>query len=76
MANATETLKAQVEAASWVFVMSHIRKWGQENPEGTFDDFIEDCRKSTNAATDRLVDIEVENGSTRTDAERMIRQMY
>lgn len=76
MAKAFETLAAQVEASSWVFVRSTLDQWCTANPNGTLDDFVEEVRKRTNQATDRLIEVEVENGSTRADAERMVRQMH
>lgn len=76
MANAFDTFKAQTEAIQWIFTRSYFEQWRRENPDGSVEDLIEDCRKRANAATDRLVDVEVENGATRAQGERMVRSMY
>ena len=75
MANAHQTLKAQVDAASHVFMRSHLEKWIAENPDGDLADFLEDCRQREAASKAQLVEVEVENGSTREQALHMTRLM-
>jgi hypothetical protein len=76
MANAAETLKVHVEVSGWVFALGHLQKWREENPKGSIDDYADECRQQVTEAKKRLVELEVENGSTRESAERMARQMF
>ncbi|MFC8273732.1 hypothetical protein ACFUJR_14665 [Streptomyces sp. NPDC057271] len=76
MANAHETLQAQIEAATWVFVRQELEQWRRNNPGASSDDFVDYCLRQTKLATDRLIEVEMENGSSREEAERMIQHMH
>lgn len=75
MANAGETMKVHIEASGWVFALGHLAAWRESNPNGTLDDYVDECRQQTARAKERLVEVEVENGSTREAAERTARLM-
>jgi hypothetical protein len=75
MANSWETLKAHVEVSGWVFALGHLEEWRQKNPDGTIDDYVDECQRQTAKAKERFVEVEVENGSTRESAEATARRM-
>lgn len=58
-----------------MFALGHLAEWRENNPAGTIDAYLTECRQQTAQAKERLIEIEVENGSTRESAERMARQM-
>lgn len=75
MANAHETMRAQIEASTWAFMLGTATEWRDSNPHGSMDDFLKECRQQESRVMERLIEVEVENGSTREEAERMTRMM-